>query len=168
MGSDLHGKLDMDARTRRLQDFKRGKIRVLIATDLASRGLDVQGLPVVFNYDLPRASADFIHRVGRTGRAGRSGEAVTFVTPTGEAHFNLIEKRHLSTSDGTVVKREVLKGFEPNEERWKVDSALSVTVVEGVEHSMKGLAHDQMFGGVKGRRKSKKDRVREQAALEKM
>ncbi len=63
--SELHGKLDQDARIRRLEDFKRGKTRVLIATDLASRGLDVVGLPAVVNYDLPRSTADFTHRIGK-------------------------------------------------------------------------------------------------------
>jgi len=163
--SELHGKLSMDARIRRLDDFRKGKTRVLVATDLASRGLDVKGLPVVVNYDLPRSTADFIHRVGRTGRAGQKGVAVSFVTPGGEAHFDLIESRHLS---GVGVVREVMRGFEPNEGRWAVECALSKTKVEGVEHSGKGLAHDQMFGGVKGRRKNKKDRLREKTALEKM
>jgi Superfamily II DNA and RNA helicases len=89
--SELHGKLDQDARVRRLEDFKKGKIRVLIATDLASRGHDVQGLPAVVNYDLPRSTADFTHRVGRTGRAGNRGIAVTFVTPTNEAHMTSLK-----------------------------------------------------------------------------
>lgn len=160
--SELHGKLDQDARIRRLEDFKRGKTRVLIATDLASRGLDVVGLPAVVNYDLPRSTADFTHRIGRTGRAGKKGIAVSFVTPTNEHFFDLIEKRHLQGS--MVVNREVLKGFEPNEDRWKVKSGATSIELEGVEHTKGGLAHDRMFGGVKGRRKSKKDKLREKAA----
>jgi superfamily II DNA/RNA helicase len=160
--SELHGKLDQDARIRRLEDFKKGKIRVLIATDLASRGLDVQGLPAVVNYDLPRSTADFTHRVGRTGRAGNTGTAVTFVTPTNEAHYDLIEKRHFGGAN--AHKREVLPGFEPNEARWEVARSASTIEVEGVQHSDAGLAHDRMFGGVKGRRKSKKDKIREMAA----
>jgi len=139
----------MDARIRRLADFRTGKNRVLVATDLASRGLDVKGLPVVVNYDLPRSTADFIHKVGRTGRAGLKGVAVSFVTPGGEAHFDLIERRHLSGVGGGRVVREVMRGFEPDEGRWAVECALSKTKVEGVEHSGKGSAHDQMFGGVK-------------------
>lgn len=162
--SELHGKLDQDARIRRLEEFKRGKTRVLIATDLASRGLDVVGLPAVVNYDLPRSTADFTHRIGRTGRAGKKGTAVNFVTPTNEAHYNLIEKRHLKGN--LVVEREVLKGFEPNEEKWDIQSGAAIVEVEGVKHSKSGLAHDKMFGGIKGRKKSKKDKLREKAAME--
>ena len=161
--SELHGKLDQDARTRRLEDFKKGKINVLIATDLASRGLDVQGLPAVVNYDLPRSTEDFIHRIGRTGRAGQKGTAITFVTASNEAHYGLIEKRHLG---GKSEDREVLPGFEPNEARWEIKSAATTVNVDGVLHSDKGLAHDKMFGGIKGRRKTKKDKLREKAARE--
>ena len=161
--SELHGKLDQEARSRRLNDFKKGKIRVLIATDLASRGLDVQGLPAVVNFDLPRSTADFTHRIGRTGRAGNKGVAVTYITSTNEAHYDLIEKRHLGKNS---VKREVLPGFEPNEARWELKRAATTIEVEGVQHSEKGKAHDQMFGGIKGRKKSKKDRLREKAARE--
>jgi len=162
--TELHGKLDQDARLRRLEDFKKGKTRVLIATDLASRGLDVVGLAAVVNYDLPRSTEDFTHRIGRTGRAGNRGAAISFVTPTNEAHYDLIEKRHLRGA--MVVEREVLRGFEPNEDKWNVKSKASTITVQGVQHSQAGLAHDKMFGGVKGRRKSKKDKAREKAAME--
>lgn len=160
--TELHGKLDQQARSKRLSDFKRGKIRVLLATDVASRGLDVVGLPAVVNYDLPRSTADFVHRVGRTGRAGRPGTAVTFVTPVNESHLNLIEKRHLAEP----VDREVLSGLEPDEAEWQVKSEASRTSPPGTKHSNLGLAHDRMHGGIKGRRKSKKDRLREKAARE--
>ena len=167
--TELHGKLDQDARMRRLKAFARkrrnnGNImpRVLLATDVASRGLDVVGLSAVVNYDLPRSTADFVHRVGRTGRAGRSGTAVSFVTPPTEAHLELIERRHLPQP----MPREVLPGLEPNEDEWIIQSARSHKSVPGTVHSKKGLAHDRMYGGIKGRRKSKKDRLREQAARE--
>jgi len=163
--AELHGKLDQDARQRRLDDFKRGKIRVLVATDLASRGLDVAGLPAVVNYDLPRSTADFTHRIGRTGRAGKKGTAVTFVTPSSECQFDLIEKRHFA--GGTMgVEREILAGFEPDEDEWMVKAEAARLGNPGAEHSERGLAHDRMFGGVKGRRKSKKDKLRERAARE--
>jgi ATP-dependent RNA helicase RhlE len=157
---ELHGKLDQDARVRRLSDLKRGKIRVLLATDIASRGLDIVGLPVMVNYDLPRSTADFVHRVGRTGRAGKEGTAITFVTAGSESHMEVIEKRHLVEP----IEREVLKGFEPDEKRWIIEAQGSRIGVPGTTHSDKGLAHDRMVGGVKGRRKSKKDRLREAAA----
>ena len=158
--TELHGKLDQQTRSKRLSDFKRGKIRVLLATDVASRGLDVVGLPVVVNYDLPRSTSDFVHRVGRTGRAGNPGEAVTFVTPANEAHLDLIEKRHLAEP----VDREIMAGFEPNEAEWNVKSEASRISAPGTQHSSLGLAHDRMHGGIKGHRKSKKDRLREKAA----
>jgi len=158
--SELHGKLDQNARLRRLNDLKTGKIRVLLCTDVASRGIDISGLPAVINYDLPRSTSDFVHRIGRTGRAGQEGTAVSFVTPSVQAHMDLIEKRHLETPP----EREVLKGFEPNEERWAIEVAGSKMSTPGTKHSSKGLVHDKMFGGIKGHRKSKKDKLREAAA----
>lgn len=160
--SELHGKLDQDARMRRLHDLKQGKIRVLLTTDVSSRGIDIAGLPVVVNYDLPRSTADFVHRVGRTGRAGKRGTAITFVTAASEAHMELIEQRHLAEP----MERETLPGFDPNEEKWEIEAEASRISVPGTLHSNKGLAHDRMFGGIKGRRKSKKDKLREAAARE--
>ena len=168
--AELHGKLDQQARERRLKAFRAGKTRVLVATDLAARGLDVEGLPAVVHYDLPRAAADFVHRTGRTGRAGQRGAAVTFVTARSAAHLDLIERRGLlGNGDGgrTPVAPEVLPGLEPDEERWSVEAAAATTSVPGATHSERGAEHDRMFGGVKGRRKSKKDKLREAAAATK-
>jgi len=158
--NELHGKLDQDVRLRRLDDLKKGKIRVLVCTDVASRGIDISSLPAVVNYDLPRSTSDFVHRIGRTGRAGKYGVAVSFITPSVEGHMDLIERRHLEVPP----EREVLPGFEPNENRWKVEAEGTKINVSGVQHSSKGLVHDKMFGGIKGRRKSKKDKIREDAA----
>lgn len=133
----LHGDLSQGARTEVLRDFKNGDIQVLVATDLAARGIDIARLPVVLNYDLPRSPADYIHRIGRTGRAGEKGVAISFVTAESTAHFNLIEKRN-----GLSLPREVIEGFEPT------DAAPPSTGT----------------GGIKGRRKSKKDKLREAAA----
>ena len=104
----FHGKLSQGARTKALADFKASRARVLIATDVAARGIDIAQLPAVVNYDLPRSTVDYTHRIGRTGRAGESGVAVSFVTTSVEAHFRLIEKRH-----GIHLLREVIAGFEP-------------------------------------------------------
>ena len=90
----LHGDLSQGARTQALADFKAGRVRVLIATDVAARGIDVVDLAAVVNFDLPRSTADYVHRIGRTGRAGASGVAVSFVSAATEAHFRLIEKRN--------------------------------------------------------------------------
>ncbi|KAL7498127.1 hypothetical protein ACHAWT_009651 [Skeletonema menzelii] len=158
---ELHGKLDQDARERRLKSFRTGKCQVLVSTDLAARGIDVEGLPVVVNYDLPRSAADFTHRTGRTGRAGKSGESISFITPKKEAHFNFIEKRELQ---GETIEREVLPEFALDESAWEIDAMAGQMSVPGAKHSTKGLEHDRIFGGVKGRRKSKKDKLREAAA----
>jgi len=76
----IHGNKSQGARTRALDDFKRGRVDVLVATDIAARGLDISQLPLVINYDLPLVAEDYIHRIGRTGRAGRSGRAVSLVS----------------------------------------------------------------------------------------
>jgi len=104
----FHGRLSQGARIKALADFKASRARVLIATDVAARGIDIAQLPAVVNYDLPRSTVDYTHRIGRTGRAGESGVAVSFVTTGVEAHFRLIEKRH-----GIHLLREVIAGFEP-------------------------------------------------------
>jgi ATP-dependent RNA helicase RhlE len=104
----LHGDLSQGARTQALADFKSGSVRVLIATDVAARGIDVADLAAVVNFDLPRSTADYVHRIGRTGRAGASGVAVSFVSAATEAHFRLIEKRNRFR-----LERERVSGFEP-------------------------------------------------------
>ena len=89
----IHSKKSQGARTDALQNFKLGKLKVLVATDLASRGIDIPDLPVVVNYELPRSPKDFIHRIGRTGRAGATGLAISFVGPEDDQHFRVIQKK---------------------------------------------------------------------------
>lgn len=89
----LHGSLSQGKRTQVVNDFKAARIQVVVATDLAARGLDIADLPVVVNYDLPRSATDYTHRIGRTGRAGARGIALSFVSPSTQAHFQLIQKR---------------------------------------------------------------------------
>ena len=133
----FHGDSSQGERTKVLADFKAGRLQVLVATDLGARGIDIAHLPVVVNYDLPRSAMDFVHRIGRTARAGASGLAVSFVSPGTEAHFRLIEKRQ-----GRRVARERVAGFEPRE----------------------SVAPEAASGGIKGKRRSKKDKLREAAA----
>jgi ATP-dependent RNA helicase RhlE len=102
------GDLSQGARTQALADFKAARVKALIATDVAARGIDIVQLPAVVNYDLPRSTTDYVHRIGRTGRAGESGVAVSFVPGNVEEHFRLIEKRQ-----GFRVPREIIPGFEP-------------------------------------------------------
>jgi ATP-dependent RNA helicase RhlE len=89
----IHSKKSQGARTDALQNFKTGKLKVLVATDLASRGIDIQFLPYVVNYELPRSPKDYIHRVGRTGRASNAGFAFSLVAETEQHHFSVIEKK---------------------------------------------------------------------------
>ncbi len=136
--ASLHGELSQGTRTQALADIQSGRIQVLVATDVAARGLDIPKLPAVVNYDLPRSPTDYLHRIGRTGRAGESGVAVSFVTAEDDAHFALIERRHR-----LALEREEVPGFERTE--------IAAPVAEP-------------HGGVKGKRKSKKDKLREAAA----
>jgi len=138
----LHGELSQGARSQVLAALRSGDIQVLVATDVAARGLDIAELPVVVNYDLPRSAADYTHRIGRTGRAGETGLAVSFVPASAEAHFRLIEKRQ-----GQRVAREEVAGFAAS----PLSEAQELTLSQN--------------GGIKGRRKSKKDKLREAAAL---
>jgi ATP-dependent RNA helicase RhlE len=103
----IHGNKSQNARTRALADFKSGKLQVLVATDIASRGLDIDNLPHVVNFDLPHVPEDYVHRIGRTGRAGASGEAISLVAP---------EERGLLRDIERVIRRqlpvEAVTGFE--------------------------------------------------------
>jgi len=89
----IHSKKSQGARLEALNRFKSGKTRVLVTTDLLARGIDIQFLPFVINYELPRSPKDFIHRIGRTGRAEASGEAISFVTQDDQHHFRVIQKK---------------------------------------------------------------------------
>ncbi len=130
----FHGDMTQTQRNTVLHAFKTRKISVLVSTDLAARGIHIDQLPAVVNYDLPRSPDDYIHRIGRTARAGAMGVAVSFIGHEDQAHFRLIEKRVQSR-----LKRESVPGFELTGE----------PVRQG-----KGAPP------VKGRRMSKKDKAR--------
>jgi superfamily II DNA/RNA helicase len=134
----IHGDLSQPERNKALSDFKDKKIDFLVATDVAARGIDINKLTLVINFDLPRSPADYIHRIGRTGRAGEKGLAVTFIGHEDQEHFKLIEKRAQ-----ILLEREQVSGFELTGE--------AVAPVKGQ-------------APVKGKRKSKKDKARELAA----
>jgi superfamily II DNA/RNA helicase len=137
----FHGELSQGKRSQVLRDFKLKILQVVVATDVAARGLDIARMPVVVNYDLPRSALDYTHRIGRTGRAGESGIAISFVSAGTEAHWRLIEKRQRLS-----VAREQVAGFEPVQTEGPTASDPSLT------------------GGIKGKRPSRKDKLREAAA----
>ena len=134
----FHGQLSQGKRQQVLADFKAHRVKVVLATDLAARGLDIEKLPAVINFDLPRSAVDYTHRIGRTGRAGEEGLAISFVTPESLAHWALIEKRHAVKLD-----KETLLGYE----------ATAPVAPQGPGN-----------GGIKGKRPSKKDKLRQLAA----
>jgi ATP-dependent RNA helicase RhlE len=105
----IHGNKSPSVRTRALADFKAGTLRVLVATDIAARGIDIEELPHVVNFDLPNVPEDYVHRIGRTGRAGARGEAISLVCVDEHAFLRDIE-RLLRKS----IRREVIAGFEPD------------------------------------------------------
>jgi ATP-dependent RNA helicase RhlE len=113
----IHGNKSQGARTRALGDFKSGRVNVLVATDIAARGLDIAHLPLVINYDLPLVAEDYIHRVGRTGRAGRSGRAVSLVSPSDSRLLRDIQRllpeplEHVAVAglDGTQAELSIPK-----------------------------------------------------------
>jgi len=105
----IHGNKSQGARTRALAEFKAGEIRILVATDIAARGLDIEQLPHVVNFDLPNVSEDYVHRIGRTGRAGATGEAISLVSADEVDLLSDIERLTQKLLD----RREV-EGFEPD------------------------------------------------------
>lgn len=107
----FHGDKGQGARSRVLEGFKAGEIDVLIATDIAARGLDIEKLPVVINFDLPRSPSDYMHRIGRSGRAGEVGLALSLIDYEDYHHFKIIEKKNKIRLD-----REQVEGFEVDEE----------------------------------------------------
>ncbi|MBI3145061.1 MAG: C-terminal helicase domain-containing protein, partial [Pseudogulbenkiania sp.] len=143
----LHGELSQGARRLALTEFKAGRLQVIVATDVAARGIDIEQLPAVVNFDLPRSAVDYTHRIGRTGRAGASGTAVSFISAASEAHFRLIEKRQRLR-----LPRERIPNFEPAEATAPSPASTDTASAE------------PSTGGIKGKRKSKKDKLREAAA----
>jgi ATP-dependent RNA helicase RhlE len=114
----IHGNKSQSHRTRTLADFKRGELRVLVATDIAARGLDIEELPHVVNFDLPHVPEDYVHRIGRTGRAGAEGEAVSLISAEDKPLLAAIEKLL-----GRAIERRVLAGFEPQQSQAVADVA---------------------------------------------
>ncbi|QTS86965.1 DEAD/DEAH box helicase [Ectopseudomonas khazarica] len=121
----IHGNKSQNARTKALADFKANKVRILVATDIAARGLDIDQLPHVVNFELPNVEEDYVHRIGRTGRAGRSGEAISLVAPDEEKLLKSIERMtkqkipdgDLMGFDASTVEAERPEAREPRQPR---------------------------------------------------
>src|SRR2546423_933261 len=105
----IHGDKSQGERLIALEDFKAGKTAVLVATDVASRGLDIEGLPQVINFDVPHSPEDYVHRIGRTGRAGLTGEAISLVAPEDMEMLGAIERLIKKR-----IERVLIPGFEPS------------------------------------------------------
>jgi ATP-dependent RNA helicase RhlE len=106
--SEMHSGLEQEQREETIRDFKNKKIRILVATDILSRGIDIKGIELVINYEVPHDAEDYVHRIGRTARADRTGEAITFINPKQVRNFMDIEK----LIEKEVPKLNLPKGFE--------------------------------------------------------
>ncbi|VVP73895.1 ATP-dependent RNA helicase RhlE [Pseudomonas fluorescens] len=156
----IHGNKSQNARTKALADFKAGSVRILVATDIAARGLDIDQLPHVVNFELPNVEEDYVHRIGRTGRAGRSGEAISLVAPDEEKLLKSIERvTRQKIADGDLM------GFDAS----KVE-AEKPEVRERPQVSGRGARSPRGEGsnaGSGGRKDKGKDKGREKTAAEK-
>ena len=127
IGADaIHGNKSQGARTRALGAFKAGKLQVLVATDIAARGIDIDQLPLVVNYELPNVPEDYVHRIGRTGRAGAEGEAISLVC-VDELRF----LRDIETLIGKPIERRLIAGFEPDPKERAQPIKVGRTVIGG-------------------------------------
>ena len=105
----IHGNKTQNYRTRALDDFKKNRVRILVATDVAARGIDIKNMNQVINFDLPTVAKDYVHRIGRTGRAGESGKAISFVSSEQFELLDAIQKLLKQT-----LEQHIVEGFEPN------------------------------------------------------
>ncbi len=146
----IHGNKSQNARTRALADFKQGRVRVLVATDVAARGLDIDQLPHVVNYELSQVPGDYVHRIGRTGRAGREGEAASLVSPE---EYGLL--RDIERLLRFKITRRIVDGYAP---RAVISTAPPGRRTERPEHRPNGKARRSASGG--GAPAIRKDRRR--------
>ena len=118
----IHGDLDQGKRLRVLRDFKNGNLDVLVATDVAARGLDISGVTHVYNYDIPQDPESYVHRIGRTGRAGKSGQSITFVSPNEMGYLQIIEN----------LTKKRMKGLKPPtaEEAFQAKKSVALKKIE--------------------------------------
>lgn len=142
----IHGNKSQSARTRALAEFKSGELQVLVATDIAARGIDIDQLPHVVNFELPNVPEDYVHRIGRTGRAGAEGEAVSLVCIDEEGFLADIEKLIKRS-----IPREAVPGFEPDPHARPEPIQLGRRVLHGAANSRPGGGGGNRSGGGGGR-----------------
>ena len=148
----IHGNKSQTARTRALAEFKSGKLPVLVATDIAARGIDIDQLPHVINFELPNVPEDYVHRIGRTGRAGASGEAISLVCVDEEIFIRDIER--LLRRE---IPRETIAGFEPPSGE-KAEPIVLGRMTIGVGANSRGAAPARSNGGGRGGRSDRDGR----------
>lgn len=138
ISEELHGDLSQAKREKVMKSFRKAEIHFLIATDVAARGLDIEGVTHIFNYDLPGDAESYIHRIGRTGRAGQTGVAVTFAVPSDREDLNAIEKGiQITLSKRKIVREAGKDDFE--------------TILGSAAHSHRGDSRSKEFSRIRGR-----------------
>jgi ATP-dependent RNA helicase RhlE len=130
--ASIHSGRTQKERMQALEDFRTGQCPILVATDVAARGIDVSKVTHVIHFDVPRSSEDYIHRSGRTGRAGRSGEVITFVAPDEEKDLSSIEK-----AIGSKIQREIMPRFDTGLDRREKGSAGAGKSVDNLSRYLK-------------------------------
>jgi len=154
----IHGNKSQNARTKALADFKAGDVRILVATDIAARGLDIDQLPHVVNFELPNVDEDYVHRIGRTGRAGRSGEAISLVAPDEEKLLKSIERMtKQKIADGDLM------GFDASAVEAEKPEVRERPDVRNPRNA-RGPRGDGPNGGGGGRKDKGKDKGKEKPA----
>ncbi|CDH47497.1 MAG: DEAD/DEAH box helicase [Candidatus Competibacteraceae bacterium] len=143
----LHGNKSQSARTRALDDFKQGRIQVLVATDIAARGLDIVQLPRVVNYELPHVPEDYVHRIGRTGRAGCTGLAVSLVSEDETSRLHTIQRLL-----GRTLPSSVVEGFAPSPVRRSPTAPASAAPGARRHHPQRGSSSGERSGSSSSRR----------------
>jgi ATP-dependent RNA helicase RhlE len=142
----IHGNRSQGQRTQALAGFKSGRYRVLVATDVAARGIDIEDLSHVVNFDVPGVPDDYIHRVGRTARAGATGEALTFVAPEEQGELRAIERAFAKT-----LPRQTLAGFDDRRPRAE---ALEVPLAQRIADIRARKAAERSRAGARAERKA--------------
>lgn len=147
----IHGDKSSGERSRALEGFKEGKIRVLVATDIAARGLDIPNLNVVMNYDIPHVTGDFIHRIGRTGRAGAKGLAITLISP-----LEMVALKDVERLMGKKIPQERLEGYAPQQSSEQKGARKSVNIPKKTDGAFGKKRNKSASAPTKKKRKTTK------------